>query len=306
MPHNLITGLKPPGPLVLDSNIMANWKIWHRAYSIYATVVGNETRAERVQCSVFLHMAGEQTQKIFSTMTFAKDEHEWIEPLVKAFCEYCTGKSNIIITRYKFNTHNQTNETMLEYITSLRDKIKDCDYGLLHDCLLHDCIVAEVKGVALRNKLIQTCNLTLAKCADMCEVSEFDAAQLKRNAKTEEKEVDAIGTEKGVAAAAPRGIQPSGMSQPYWKSRMSSNNNTWSTCGNCGYTHMRGQCSVQGKSCVSCKKMGHFAKVCHSRPINKVMTDALDTNHRSQEEESTAVDELMANLFVSTINNNQP
>ena len=59
----------------------------------------------------------------------------------------------------------------------------------------------------LRNKLLQAYNLTLAKCIDMCEVSEFGASQLKSNAKTEEREVDDI--EKGVAAAAPRGTQPS-------------------------------------------------------------------------------------------------
>ena len=52
------------------------------------------------------------------------------------------------------------------------------------------------------------------------------------------------------------------------------------------------------------KKMGHFAKVCRSRPVNEVTTDAMDTDHRSQAE-STTVDERMADLFVSTINNDQ-
>ena len=52
----------------------------YRAYSIYAMAAGIETRAERVQCSVFLHVANEQGQKVFSTMTFAENEHEHIEP----------------------------------------------------------------------------------------------------------------------------------------------------------------------------------------------------------------------------------
>ena len=109
-----------------------------------------------------------------------------------------------------------------------------------------------------------------------------------------------------MTVATPGGAQSSGTSQSYWKSRMNSNNNTRSTYGNCGYTHKRGQCPAQGKLCVSCKKIGHFAKVCRSRPVNELMTDTLDTNHQSQEEDSTAVDELMADLFVGMLDNDLP
>ena len=62
MPNTPLTGLRPPGPLVLDVNISNNWKVWYCAYSFYTTAAGIEQRAEHVQCSVFLHMAGTQAQ----------------------------------------------------------------------------------------------------------------------------------------------------------------------------------------------------------------------------------------------------
>ena len=134
MPNIPLTGLRPPGPLVLDVNISNNWKAWYCAYPFYATAEGIKQRAERVQCSVFLHMAGGQAQ--LATMEFAEDEKDRIGPLLRAFQEFCQGKASIIITRYKFNSHCQASENMTEFITALRDKIRDCDYGSLQDSLL--------------------------------------------------------------------------------------------------------------------------------------------------------------------------
>ena len=76
----------------------------------------------------FLDMAGEQAQKVFSTMSFSEDECEQIEPLVKACHNYCTGKSNIIITRYKFNTHNQMNETNISPHYAIKSKTVITNY----------------------------------------------------------------------------------------------------------------------------------------------------------------------------------
>ena len=67
---------------------------------------------------------------------------------------------------------------MMEFITALRDNIRDCDYSSLQDSLLRDRIIAGVCSTTLCNKLLQTANLTLQKCVDICELSEFDATQL--------------------------------------------------------------------------------------------------------------------------------
>ena len=86
---------------------------------------------------------------------------------------------NIIITSFYFNTHNQTPEIMKAYITALKDKIKVCDYGTLEDSLLRDRLVTGVCNTALHNKLLQTADLTLTKCGDICELNEFNSKQLE-------------------------------------------------------------------------------------------------------------------------------
>ena len=57
--------------------------------------------------------------------------------------------------------------------------IKGCDYGTLEDSLLKDCLVAGACNMALRNKLVQTVDLTLTKYMDICELSEFNSKQLE-------------------------------------------------------------------------------------------------------------------------------
>lgn len=86
---------------------------------------------------------------------------------------------------------------MSEYLTALHEKVRDCDYGSLQNSLLSYCIVAGVKSIPLRNKLLRTANLTLEKCVDQCEVNEFDTSQLQGKSRDiDEKELDFISKEQ--------------------------------------------------------------------------------------------------------------
>ena len=64
----LLTGLRPPGPLVLDANAASNWKRWYRAYGIYAIAMGVDEKPEDVQCCLFLHMAGDDAHSVHANL----------------------------------------------------------------------------------------------------------------------------------------------------------------------------------------------------------------------------------------------
>ena len=140
-----LTGLKPPGPLILDNNAATNRKKLYRAYNIYATAAGVISKPEDIQCCVFLHVAGEEAQHVHANLQFQSGEEDRIEPLIKVFKTYCTGRANIIIIQYRFNSYMETTEYISSYITALRDQINDCDYRPMKDSLVHDRIVAGVK-----------------------------------------------------------------------------------------------------------------------------------------------------------------
>ena len=91
-----------------------NWKEWFNAYEIHATAAGVARKSEKVQCCVFLHVAGWEAQKLHQTFTFGAAEKDKYTPLVEALWTYCQGKDNIIVVRYKFNTFKQRRKTWMD------------------------------------------------------------------------------------------------------------------------------------------------------------------------------------------------
>ena len=98
-------------------------------------------------------------------------QQDKIDPLILAFRDYWVGSENLIITPFHLNTRKMTKK-MQTYIAVLKDKIKVCEYGPLEDSLLRDRLVARC-DMMLCSKLLQTADLTLASCIDMCELGEL-------------------------------------------------------------------------------------------------------------------------------------
>ena len=261
-----MTGLKPPGNLSLQGNIAQNYKDWYRMYDIYAIATGVAEKAEKVQCNVFLHVAGPAAQKVYATMTFSETEKDKIKPLIKQFTEYCQGKRNITVIRYHFNTSRQKDgESFDTYLTDLRNKIRDCEYGDLEDSLLRDRIVGGVRDETLREKLLQTEKLDITKCMDLCRLSEISASHLKAS---NEQTVQQVKQKwrKGQGRGNPNGKQFQTKPPSKYKGKGASTE-TGSKCRNCGGRHRftpREACPAYQKQCHACGKINHFQSVCLS------------------------------------------
>ena len=296
-----LTGIRPPGPLILETNASSNWTAWIRAFEYYAAAVGMSSKTERVQCCLFMHIAGPEAQKVYASMDIQPGNNDKIAPLIEVFKTYCTGRANITVTRFKFNKHNQQGESISTYITELKERIKDCKYGPTEDSLLCDRIVSGVKSTKLQDKLLQTAELDLTKCIDICELSEFNAKQLSEAHEVkEEVEVDYVRafrkTNEARGASAARGP-----ATPPWRYR--ENNPPYNTpCGRCGTIHRRDQCPARGKTCSACRKMGHFAKLCKSRPpMQTPVHDVRTTEPEVERELDAEIDELEYDLVIGHV-----
>lgn len=80
------------------------------------------------------------------------------------------------------------------YVTDLKNKAKDCEFGELHDSLVCDRIVCGITNVQVRGRLLREADLTLGKAIDICRASEITSSQVK--ALTEEVEVNRIRATK--------------------------------------------------------------------------------------------------------------
>jgi hypothetical protein len=63
------------------------------------------SKTEDIRCNVFLHVAGAEIQKIFSTWTIPDAEQDKIDPLKACVKAHCEGKKNLTIQQ---NTHSTT------------------------------------------------------------------------------------------------------------------------------------------------------------------------------------------------------
>ncbi len=89
--------------------------------------------------------------------------------LKEKFREYCEPRKNITYLRHMFFTRAQgTNETIDAYVTDLKNKAKDCEFGRLTDDLIKDRIVCGVNNDTVRARLLRETDLNLAKAVDIC------------------------------------------------------------------------------------------------------------------------------------------
>ena len=299
-----LSGLKPPAQLNLEDNVAINWRNWLHAYELYATAAGVITKSEKVQCAVFLHVAGLDAQKVARTLNIDSADRDKIAPLVEAFRNYCEGKDNITVVRYRFNSYNQVNESMETYIRELRNRITHCEYGVLEDSLLRDRLVCGVKDNELRSRLLQTPCLTLTQCIEMCRLNEHKSEQLHQST---DEIVDAITRTtptNSIATQRPRSTWIR-TSQPTYRS-----NNMKVVCTRCGYNHGRGLCPARDKQCAGCGRLGHFVKMCkaslcRNAPINEINIDRYHSYDVTPETDVSMTSD--PDLFVGTvlnINNN--
>ena len=293
-----LTGLKPPGNLPMEGDMASNWKRWYRSFEIYSHAAGISTKPERVQCSVFLHVAGPEAQELCTQFKMDEDQQDKLAPLVATFKAYCQSKSNITILRYRFNTFKQGNEDMDAYIRKLKSKIADCNYAQLEDELLCDRIVCGVGCDVLREKLLRTPNLEIEQCITLCRLSELQSGHVSANATAEEVNyIRRTGVTPGHRKAPPARTTAARLPQRAAQEAQD--------CGRCGYQHGRDACPARGKECLNCHKIGHFSKVCRTRggrgkPIDTIdVEDTDDTTTYTEEDEHNSA--YGADLYVGTV-----
>ena len=89
--------LNPPKTLCLEGNTAENWRRWIQRFRLYMCATEKDKKAEKLQCAMLLHCAGEEAQELYNTFTFADGEKDKIAPLIKKFEDYCTPKKQQVI-----------------------------------------------------------------------------------------------------------------------------------------------------------------------------------------------------------------
>ena len=153
---------KPPPSLSLEGNLAENWKTWLQRYELFSVASGVAEKSEAVQCATFLHVAGDEAIRVSNTFVFADGETNKIAVLKQKFKDYCEPRKNLTYIRHMFFTRAQgPSETIDAYVTDLKNKAKDSEFGDLCNSLIRDRIVWVIRDDQVRARLLREGDLRL-------------------------------------------------------------------------------------------------------------------------------------------------
>nr|XP_034824747.1 uncharacterized protein K02A2.6-like [Maniola hyperantus] len=199
---------RPPTELVVEGGPASRadaWRTWRKQFQVFLKASGVAKEPADVQASLLINLIGPAGYDVFTTFTYDKGESEDnIGCLLKKFDEHFGTKPNITLARFKFFTRSQdSGETIDQYVTALRVLSQYCEFAQLRDSLIRDRIVCGISNNTVRDRLLRTEDLTLAKAVQICEAAEMSKEESRLiEASTTEASVDAIWKESGRGAAS--------------------------------------------------------------------------------------------------------
>ena len=176
-------------------------------------------------------------------------ESKKVDSIICAIKHYVDGHVNETVERRNFRKcTQQIGESFDDFLVSLRELVKTCNF-CSSDCTnknIRDQIIKGLLDADTTENPLQETDLTLDRAITKCQAQE---AAKKQRVRLHDHSTESIAV-----------LQKS----QDWK-----NCSPTSTCQGCGaQTHPAGrtQCPAYNQTCFNCHKVGHFTKVCRSRP----------------------------------------
>jgi len=284
-------GIRPPKPLVITSDNMANaWKLWLQQFDWYAVANKLSRQPPEVQVAVFMASIGADAIRIYNTFSLTTAQSKDLQVIKDKFAAKFSPTPNESYVRYQFfKLVQREGESFEDFLTTAETDIKDCGFGTLEDSLLRDKIVFGVNNENVRQCLLEEENLTLTKAIQTCKAIEEATKQLSSMKNGDSKQVDAVKRRESAADSSAFGRE----------------------CGRCGGKHERNKCPAYGQTCKSCKKKGHFFAKCRSknRTVGTRRTNyskkKVNEIHHDEETNVHSVEDEYETLYVNEIRKNR-
>lgn len=251
--------LPPPTLDFSAANIAEKWRKFKQRFELFLISEEKDKKSDAVKVALFLQCAGEEAIDLYNTFGLPPTASAKLEDVYSKFEDHCNPRKNLTVERFHFNRIQQKdNETFDQFVASLRQQAKWCEFGELRDGLITDRIVIGVRDESLRERLLRRADLNI------------DAAiEMGRAAELVQKRTAELRAASGGASAVDRVTR----SRPATDHKRASG----PSCNHCGYRHGDRTCPAQGKRCRKCDGLNHFASCCKpgsrstsSRPVHAV------------------------------------
>ncbi|GAA6102337.1 transcription factor E3 isoform X1 [Tachysurus ichikawai] len=144
--------------------------------------LGASTKEEKVKIAILLHTIGEEALEVYNTLniTLVDEENKTVEDVLTAFRGYCSPQKNVVFERHQFWSHPMADGiTVDRFITELRQKGKDCEFGASENDMLRDKLVFSITNPSLKERLLRENDLSLHRAIEICRATELAKTQIQ-------------------------------------------------------------------------------------------------------------------------------
>ena len=201
--------------------------------------------------AILLSFCGAETFRLIkSLLAPVKPETKTFEDIVALVEKHHNPEPSATVQRYKFHSRcRQPEETVSQYVAELRRIAEKCQFGDNLESALCDRLVCGIQDSRIQRRLLGEPALTFRQAFNLAQSLE----SADRDAKTLQSppiRVNAVNTSRN-----PQN------SRNYRKPDR--------PCYRCGGQHLEKDCRFKDAECRKCKKKGHIARACRSKPPNQ-------------------------------------
>ncbi|XP_055685270.1 uncharacterized protein K02A2.6-like [Lutzomyia longipalpis] len=263
-------GIRMPSGLRLGQpNMNVVWRKWEKMFDFYAKATKFRLKDPEVQAAIFMYSIGPEVEEIYENFRLTEAEANDVNVLKAKFREYFDPKGNEVYETYTLRQMQQKEDEPVEiFLTRVETQAKNCSYPIeVLDRMIRDQLVIGINSTAIREKLLQTENLTLEKAVRICKANE-KAAKHTQMISEENRSQSAVAVLK--------------------KKSQSESKSKTIDCKKCARSHAVGKCPAFGKKCLKCDETGHFAAACAKKKTKKVKEVSKEKSDDSDSDEEDA------------------
>ena len=225
--------------------------------------------------------------------------------IVEVLNDYYGKKTFVLSERVGFaSRYRKENETITQFITSLRGLAGSCDFGTGLNERLRDQLVIGINNFVWQQEVIKEHPDNTATLAQV----EATALKLEQANVQAQKLTSYLQQQDSAQTCRVNKKQQqykTSNKTDYDKTKIRKFKQTNKQCLFCGKEkhHSLEECPAKGKTCSACAKIGHFARVCISSGKLKLPKTKTNTRFVHKEAELSESDSESANSNTSTIRN---
>lgn len=320
-------------PMSFKGDLEVNWRNWYQQFNVFMLAANLTQESDSRKNALLLHHMGKSAFPIYTSFNLEITTAKF-DDLVKKFKEHFSPKVNVTVERLTlFNRKQGDNETLEDFVTSLKNLSLSCQLGDVKDSITKDLFIGGLNSSnqSIKEKLLLEEKTTLQEVYEIALKLQLSKS---RSNQITQPEVNVVKNQtsyqsrpknsrryhqssyrkshrsssrpsKSNHSTRPRSPSSNRRQQPQDSDPSSSRQSRSreyklkKPCPACGnLTHII-QCPALGVKCRSCGGLNHFSRFCPSRNVNFI--DQVSDDNQSSSESDCEPNDDNAELFVGTL-----